>query len=115
MKPRAEPSRRGTKIMSTSELVFMKQLIDNAEFANENGVLNVLKLFKHEDPGVRKGTSFAAGAFDTLQRLIDLRPELFTANIKAELKTLSQDSEEPIRSAANIALARLSRHQLSAE
>jgi hypothetical protein len=96
--------------MSTRELVFMKQLIDNVEFANENGVLNVLKLFKHENPDVRNGTSFAAGAFETLPRLIDLRPELFTAGISAELKTLSQDSDEGVRSAASNALARLSRH-----
>jgi hypothetical protein len=93
--------------MSTQELVFMKQLVDNAEFANEKGVLNVLKLFKHEDPGVRNGTSFAAGAFDTLQKLIDLRPELFTANIRTELKVLSQDSDERVSSAASVALARL--------
>jgi hypothetical protein len=93
--------------MSTQQLVFMKQLLDNVEFANENGVLNVIRLFKHEDPDVANGTSFAPGAFDTLQRLIDLRPELFTARVIQELKALSQDNDEAVRSAAQIALERL--------
>lgn len=69
------------------------------EFANENGVLNVIKLFKHEDPDVTNGTSFALSAFDTLQRLIDLRAELFTARVIQELKALSQYNDEPVRSA----------------
>lgn len=93
--------------MNTYELVFMKQLLDNVEFANENGVLNVIKLFKHEDPEVTNGTSFASGAFNTLQRLVDLRPELFTSRIIQELEALSQDNDEPVRFAAQIALERL--------
>lgn len=93
--------------MSTQQLVFMKQLLDNVEFANETGVLNVIRLFKHEDPDVTKGTSFALGAFDTLQRLIDLRPELFTAPVIQELTALSQDNDELVSSAAQIALEKL--------
>ena len=93
--------------MSTPQLVFMKQLLDNVEFANEKGVLNVIRLFKHEDPGVTNGTSFALGAFDTLQRLIDLRPELFTFRVIEELRTLSRDNDEPVRKAAQIVLERL--------
>jgi hypothetical protein len=85
----------------------MKQLLDNVEFANEKGVLNVIELFKHEDRDVTAGTSFASGAFDTLERLIDLRPELFTARVIQELKVLSQDNDDPVRSAARIALGRL--------
>ena len=93
--------------MSTQQLVFMKQLLDNVEYANENGVLNVIKLLKHEDRDVTAGTSFARGAFDTLERLIDLRPELFTARAIEELKVLSQDNDEPVRAAARTALGRL--------
>jgi hypothetical protein len=93
--------------VSTQHLVFMKQLLENVEFANENGVLNVIKLFKHEDPDVTEGTSFAPGAFDTLQKLIDLRPELFTARVSQELKALSLDNDERVRLAAQAALQRL--------
>lgn len=93
--------------MNTQHLIFMKQLLDNVDYANENGVLNVVKLFKHTDSDVTEGTNFALGAFDTLQKLIDLRPDLFTTKVIQELKSLSQDNDERVRSVAQAALERL--------
>jgi HEAT repeat protein len=96
------------RITSTQLLVFMKQLLDNIDYASEDGVLNVIKLFKHEDPDVTEGTSFALGAFATLQRLINLRPDLFTARVIQELKALSQDNDERVRSVAQTTLEKIS-------
>ncbi len=93
--------------MSTEHLVFMKQLLENVDYANENGVLNVIKLLKHEDSDVTKGTSFAAGAFETLRKLLDLRPDLLTPRVSQELEALSQDHDEHVRSVAQAVLARL--------
>ncbi len=93
--------------MSTEYLVFMKQLLENIEYANESGVLNVIRLLKHEDSDVAEGTSFALGAFDTLQKLIELRPDLFTARVIQELEALSKDSNERVRSVAQVALEKL--------
>lgn len=92
---------------NTQHLVFMKQLLENAEYANEQGVLNVLKLFRHKDTDVREGTSYAPGAFSTIQRLIELRRELFTDRIIQELTELSKGSDERSRSAARAALEKL--------
>jgi hypothetical protein len=86
--------------MGTDTLVFLKQLLDNAEFANETGVLNVVKLFKHEDPDVTEGTSYAPGAFETLKNLIERRPELLTPAVVRELEALAQDSDPRICEAA---------------
>ena len=90
--------------MSTKDLVFMKQLLDNIEYASEKGVLNVIKLFKHQDSDVTEGSGFTIGAFDTLQRLLELRPDLFTDVVVRELQVLSQDSNERIRSVAQVTL-----------
>lgn len=93
--------------MSTEQLVFMKQLLENVEYANENGVLNVIRLLKYDNSDVRYGTSFALGAFDTLQKLLELRPDLFTARVVQELEALSKDNDERIRSVAKSTLSKL--------
>lgn len=85
----------------------MKQLLDNVEFANESGVLNVIKLFKHEDLDVREGTTFAVGAFETLRQLLDLRPDLLTPRVTQELEALAQDSDERVRSVAQAVLGKM--------
>lgn len=92
--------------MSTEHLVFMKQLLENVEYAKETGVLNVIKLLKHEHSDVREGTSFALGAFQTLQQLLKLRPDLFTPRVTQELESLSQDKDEHVRSVAQAVLQR---------
>jgi hypothetical protein len=95
------------RAMSTQSRVFLKQLVDNAEFANEAGVLTVIALFRDPDPEVRQGTEYAAGAFDTLVRLLELRPDLATAKVVAELRTLSHDSDQSVRLAAEACLSRM--------
>jgi len=85
----------------------MKQLLENVQYANERGVLNVVKLSKHEDGNVSEGTSFALGAFNTLQRLIDSRRDLFTATVIRELNPLSHDNDARVSSAAKEALKKL--------
>lgn len=92
--------------MSTRDLVFMKQLLDNVEYASEEGVLNVIKLFKHQDPDVREGTSFAMGAFDVLPRLLASRPDLITDAVVRELQVLARDNDERVRSVAQTTLDR---------
>jgi HEAT repeat protein len=92
--------------VNTEHLVFMKQLLENAEYANENGVLNVIKLLKHEDSDVREGTSFAAGAFETLRKLLELRPDLLTPRVTQELEAMSQDNDKQVRSVAQAVLGR---------
>lgn len=92
--------------MSTEHLVFMKQLLANAEYANETGLLNVIKLFKHEDSDVREGTSFAAGAFETVRKLLELRPDLLTPRVTQELEAMSRDNDERVRSVAQAALGK---------
>ena len=93
--------------MSTEHLVFMKQLLENVEYANENGVLNVIELFKHEDSDVREGTSFAAGAFETLRQLLNLRPDLLTPRVTQELEALAQDNDERVQSVAQAVLGKM--------
>jgi WD40 repeat protein len=84
----------------------MKQLLDNVEYASEEGVLNVIKLFKHQDPDVREGTGFAMGAFDVLPRLLVSRPDLITDAVVRELQVLARDNDERVRSAAQTTLDR---------
>lgn len=93
--------------MSTQVLVFLKQLLDNAEYANETGLLNVIKLFKHGDSDVTEGTAYAPGAFATFQRLIELRPDLCTATVLRELRALTQDDNGRVRGVVQVALDRL--------
>jgi HEAT repeat protein len=90
--------------MRTDTLVFLKQLLDNSEYANETGVLRVVALFKDPDTDVTEGTSFALGAFDTLIRLAELRPELLTPTVVGELETLAEDADPRVRSAAKAVL-----------
>ena len=89
------------------KLVFLKQLLDNIEFASEEGILNVIKLFRSEFPEVRKGTSYALGAFDTLLRLTDLGPELFTNKVINQLRLLTNDNDMEVRAIASKALSKL--------
>lgn len=77
--------------MSTDDLVFMKQLLDNAEYANKTGVRNVINLLRSGEPSVIDGTSFAGGALETLRGLIEKRPELFDAEIVAELESVARE------------------------
>ena len=86
--------------MNTEQLVFMKQLLENHEYANENGLLNILKLFKSDNHDLTEGTSYALGAFDTFNRLMELRPDLCTEKIKKELIKLSKDKNQRYSSVA---------------
>lgn len=97
---------RKGKTVSTEHQVFMKQLLENAEYANETGVLNVIKLLKHEDSDVTEGTSFAIGAFETLRKLLELRPDLLTPRVTQELEAMSQHNDERVRSVAQAVLGR---------
>lgn len=90
--------------MATETLVFFKQLLENSEYANEKGVLNVIGHFKDADPDVTEGTSYALGAFDMLERLIELRPDLLTPAVVAKLEQLAADSDQRVSSAARAAL-----------
>jgi hypothetical protein len=90
--------------MSTQSLVFLKQLVDNADYANETGVLNVIALLKDPDPQVTQGTSYAAGAFDTLVRLLELRPDLLTPAVAGQLEALAEDPDQRVSSTAKAAL-----------
>jgi hypothetical protein len=82
--------------MSTQSLVFMKQLLDNVEYADEQGVLNVIKLFNHQDRELTEGTSYALGAYNVIHKLIERRPELFTPKIIQELALLAEGNEERV-------------------
>lgn len=90
--------------MSTETLVFFKQLLENVEYANETGVLNVVGHFKDSDPDVTQGTSYALGAFETLERLLERRPELLTPAVVAQLELLAGDPDARVSSAARAAL-----------
>jgi hypothetical protein len=94
--------------MTTQILAFLKQLLDNAEYANETGLLNVIKLFKHEDPDVTEGTAFTPGAFTTFQRLAHMRPDLCTPAVVQELSTLAGDEDQRVSAVARAALGELS-------
>lgn len=93
--------------MEADKLVFMKQFVDNAEYANEIGLLNVIQLFKDPSPGVTGGTSFALGAFATVLRMTSLRPELFTGRVLEALQALAHDTDGQVSAASEAALAAL--------
>lgn len=90
--------------MSTDPMVFLKQLLDNAEYVNETGVLNVVALFKHSDVSIVDGTSYAPGALLTFQRLIELRSDLCTPAVLQALRELAADPNERIRAVVRVTL-----------
>lgn len=84
----------------------MKQLLDNAEYANTTGVRNVIGLLTSGEPSVVEGTSFAPGAIETLAGLIERRPDLFDAEIVSELGSIAAaSSDNRIRELATAASA----------
>jgi HEAT repeat protein len=93
--------------MSTEALVFLKQLVDNSEYAAEAGILNVIGLCDSEDRDVRDGTEYALGAYDTLERILSLRPDLCTDKVVRRIHRLARDPSRPGHAAADAILERL--------
>jgi hypothetical protein len=82
------------------QLVFLKQLLDNIEYVNEQGTLNAVSLLRSECAEVRQGTAYAAGAADTLRVLFERRPELRTGRVLDELRALARDPDASVRASA---------------
>lgn len=72
------------------QLLFAKQLADNAEYANETGLRNLFRIIETGSEEVVNGSPYIPGAFDAWKRLVDARPDLFTDAIVRELEERSQ-------------------------
>jgi hypothetical protein len=92
-----------------SQLLFAKQLADNAEFANEEGLLTLLQIIDVGPDEVVNGTSFAPGALAALKVLVEHRPELFTDRVMTDLKQRAQSGPGNSKSAAEFVLSALQR------
>lgn len=70
----------------TQQLLFAKQLADNAKFANEAGLRNLLQIIETGSEEVVSGSSYFPGAFDAWKQLVAKRPDLFSDAITRELE-----------------------------
>ena len=92
-----------------AQLLFAKQLMDNAEYANEKGLRNLLEIIATGSESVVNGTSYAPGAFEAWKELVSRRPELFSGAFMRDLEERARSGSGYGQQAAEYVLKFLKR------
>ena len=92
-----------------SQLLFVKQLMDNTEFANEKGLRNLLEIIESGFEEAINGTSYAPDAFEAWKRLVDERPDLFDDRVVRDLEERAKGAPGYGQQAAEYVLTFLER------